>query len=90
MKISSAPARSAIGIACCSMSIPASAHHSMTSARVIPARHPLVSGGVVIRPSTTTKTLDPVPSQTSPARLPRSASPAPRDFAWASARTFSA
>ena len=56
--------------------------HSHTSSRVIPARQPDSTGGVIARPSTTTNTLLPVPSHGSPTRLANSASehpsPSPR------------
>src|SRR3954447_16282567 len=64
-------------------------YHSRTSPLVTPATHPLSSVGVRSSPSTTQKTLDPVPSQRFPARLAITASPAPRSCAWASITTFS-
>ena len=48
--------------------------HSSTSARVTPARQPEHSGGVASSPSSTTKTLDPVPSQRRPAVFTSTAS----------------
>ena len=63
---------------------------STTSARVTPARHPLLSGGVTSRPSYSTKMFVPVPSHRLPIVLAKIASDAPRAVAWASATTFSA
>ena len=63
--------------------------HSTTSARVMPARQPEASGGVCSSPSRTTKTLEPVPSQSCPTVLANSASDAPCSRARARATTFS-
>ena len=57
---------------------------------MIPARQPLDRGGVLTTPSTTTKTLLPVASHSSPRVLANSASTAPCSFAAARAMTFSA
>ncbi len=56
----------------------------------MPARQPELSGGVSRRPPRTTKTLEPVPSQSMPPVLASSASLAPCWWARASATTFSA
>src|SRR3954452_1247627 len=61
----------------------------MTSSRVIPARQPADSGGVVTTPSNTQKTFVPVPSHRLPTVLAKIASEASRCSAYASARTFS-
>ena len=71
-------------------SIPTSRANSMASSRVMPARHPLSSGGVRTTPSATAKMLLPVPSQSSPRVLAKIASVPPFSLAWASAMTFSA
>ena len=57
---------------------------------MIPARQPLASGGVTSSPSIPTKTLLPVPSQSSPTELAKIASAAPRSWAYRNAITLSA
>ena len=84
-KTSSAVARIDNGIDCSVTS-----HHWTTNSRVIPARQPSDSGGVSTWPSTTTKTLLPVPSQRLPSRLPSTASLAPAARASAKHTAFSA
>ena len=56
----------------------------------MPGKHPLLNAGVSSRPCTTTNTLDPVPSHSSPRVLANKASPAPSSCARASATTLSA
>ena len=56
----------------------------------MPSSAPESAGGVTTTPSMTTKTLEPVPSHSSPRVLPKIASDAPRALAYARATTLSA
>ena len=77
MKTSSAVVSTSSGSGCSRTSTPAARPHSMTSPRVMPGSRPESAGGVSTTPSTTTKTLLPVHSHSSPRVLAKTASMAP-------------